>query len=573
MTAMGQADPSAQADAAVAGDVPDDYSTLHCIALRWFVQGDTNADACVAVEYRKAGAADWKPAMNLFRVESAAMEKDAPPEGTTLFAGSIFNLEPGTDYEVKLNLVDPDGGSAEKIIKRTTWAEPVAPAPKRTLHAVPGDGGGSGSADDPFKGLNAARLRPGDLLLLAAGKYDGSYTLPKGTAEAPIVIRGPVEGEAAVIDNGGKGIIIRANRGSHVFLEHLTIQGGGMAMQANGAKNLVVRRCVIRDVDNGIFDDGGAERLFIADNVFTGRVEPGSKPPGEPRAVQLSGSGHVVAYNSCNNWRDAIDTRPPAPRNMDFHNNDVYDLQDDGFELDFSLDNVRVYNNRVTNTSTGISFQPSRGGPNYAIRNVLLMVRGETFKLKLTPTNKKAPDWRVGPHRTSGGVMIHNTAVLPGVPFRVWSNEGPAHYFFLRNNLLVGAVEARNGIDMSMPFRHASMDHDIFVANGLKFFAFMDGERYQSMREFAAKTGMEKHGKLLTSTRGIFVADFKLPQSKDDRYKPDQNVPMIAPRSPAVDAGEVLPTINDGFTGRGPDVGAYERGKDIPHYGPRAMTK
>jgi hypothetical protein len=29
-----------------------------------------------------------------------------------------------------------------------------------------------------------------------------------------------------------------------------------------------------------------------------------------------------------------------------------------------------------------------------------------------------------------------------------------------------------------------------------------------------------------------------------------------------------LPTITDGFAGRGPDLGAYEFGRPVPHYGP-----
>jgi hypothetical protein len=37
----------------------------------------------------------------------------------------------------------------------------------------------------------------------------------------------------------------------------------------------------------------------------------------------------------------------------------------------------------------------------------------------------------------------------------------------------------------------------------------------------------------------------------------------------AVDAGLVLPNINDDYQGTAPDLGAYEYGADMPHYGPR----
>ena len=42
--------------------------------------------------------------------------------------------------------------------------------------------------------------------------------------------------------------------------------------------------------------------------------------------------------------------------------------------------------------------------------------------------------------------------------------------------------------------------------------------------------------------------------------------------SKAIDAGVVLPTINDGFTGKAPDLGALELNQKEPHYGPRWIT-
>jgi len=36
-----------------------------------------------------------------------------------------------------------------------------------------------------------------------------------------------------------------------------------------------------------------------------------------------------------------------------------------------------------------------------------------------------------------------------------------------------------------------------------------------------------------------------------------------------VDAGTRLPNINDDHLGAAPDLGAYELGAPVPHYGPR----
>ena len=42
--------------------------------------------------------------------------------------------------------------------------------------------------------------------------------------------------------------------------------------------------------------------------------------------------------------------------------------------------------------------------------------------------------------------------------------------------------------------------------------------------------------------------------------------------SKAVDAGVAIPTVNDGFVGRAPDLGAIEVGKQSTKYGPRWIT-
>jgi hypothetical protein len=52
-------------------------------------------------------------------------------------------------------------------------------------------------------------------------------------------------------------------------------------------------------------------------------------------------------------------------------------------------------------------------------------------------------------------------------------------------------------------------------------------------------------------------------------YKPDGLDFRLKPGSPAVDAGVVLPSINDDFTGKAPDIGAYESARPVPRYGPR----
>lgn len=52
-------------------------------------------------------------------------------------------------------------------------------------------------------------------------------------------------------------------------------------------------------------------------------------------------------------------------------------------------------------------------------------------------------------------------------------------------------------------------------------------------------------------------------------YKPEDFDFRLKAGSAAINTGVSLPPINDDFTGRAPDLGAYELDRPLPHYGPR----
>ncbi len=60
------------------------------------------------------------------------------------------------------------------------------------------------------------------------------------------------------------------------------------------------------------------------------------------------------------------------------------------------------------------------------------------------------------------------------------------------------------------------------------------------------------------------------PDPNDPQHltKPEDYDFSLAHASAAIDKGAVLPNITDGFTGRAPDLGAFEYGRPLPHYGP-----
>ena len=88
-----------------------DPPTLNCLGFRWYIYGDDDGDGSVTVSYRKAGEHDWKKALPMLRVNREVANWDFRPYACeNLFAGSIFNLDPDTGYEVRCVMHDPDGG-------------------------------------------------------------------------------------------------------------------------------------------------------------------------------------------------------------------------------------------------------------------------------------------------------------------------------------------------------------------------------------------------------------------------------------------------------------------------------
>ena len=203
------------------------YATIHSIGLEWDIQGDANHDATCTVQYRAQGDSAWRQALPLFRVDYAwyyAKEKAASP--TNSFAGSILFLRPCTEYEVQLDIRDPDGGNASRVVTVTTRSIPEIPAGGRTLHVVPGTGGGAGSATDPFRGTATAEAlaRPGDILLLRAGRYGQVVFTKSGEEGGRYIVWKAAEDGAAVFDQ----ITIRAG---FLWLDGLTVR---RAAQTNG---------------------------------------------------------------------------------------------------------------------------------------------------------------------------------------------------------------------------------------------------------------------------------------------------------------------------------------------------
>ena len=103
--------------------------TLVCAGFEWKIYGDNNRNARVAVSFRKKGSLDWHEGHPLLRIGGEKIYGHGQRWVYTtedMFAGSIFNLEPGETYECRFQLTDPDGteGVTEHRATITTKTEP-----------------------------------------------------------------------------------------------------------------------------------------------------------------------------------------------------------------------------------------------------------------------------------------------------------------------------------------------------------------------------------------------------------------------------------------------------------------
>jgi hypothetical protein len=438
--------------------------TLLSLGFEWKISGDDNRNARVDVSYRRKGEPQWRKGLPLLRIQHEQINGGADlfvsvestpdnPNGVApnpwhydtgnMFAGSILNLEPDTEYECGFTLSDPDGvtGAAEKTATVRTRKEPQPAAGGHTYHVYPI--GWEGPKQEPaFTGL-----------------------------------------------------------GNAYFM---------------------------------------GQRHSDHQNVFPPRVQPGD--------IILVHAGLYVADR--------------------FHN-DMYNMGDNCIESDGGAHNIRVFRNRCVNSAQGaLSAQPMFGGPVYFYQNLVYNTPGGGGVLKYADT-------------PAGVLTYQNTFIGEANMGGASSN---VHHL---NNLFLGAQASAAIFALSTYTNYSTSDYngfrpnpkaaDSFVWNSPPFDVKADYDykkklttrRFKTLAEYSKATGQETHSVLLDYD--IFV-HVKMPDESDPQhlYNPEDYDFRLKAGSAAIDAGTLIPTINDDFTGRAPDLGAFEFGKPLPHYGPRS---
>ena len=189
---------------------------------------------------------------------------------------------------------------------------------------------------------------------------------------------------------------------------------------------------------------------------------------------------------------------------------------------------------------------------------------------------------------------MHNTLIAPIKPMLLAASN--VHY---RNNLILGKSDTLETFAVETNTNYSSSDHNGFRPNEGADFVFewstpplsmranFPGEpgalstqqqsqleararerrRFTTLQEYSEATGQDTNSVLVDYDVFVNVA----PPGTDPRtlYRPADFDFRLRAGSAAVDAGVRLPGVNDDFSGRAPDLGAYERDRAVPSYGPR----
>lgn len=549
-------------DAVIPGKLTTPYPTITNLAVKWLIEGDDNLNSVVTVEYRMVGEDSWQKGMPLVRVPAGDAASRTRPvyRWANKHSGSIFDLKPGTEYEIRLRLRDPDGGSAEKTVQAKTRPVP-GPAPDAVMKKV-----------NPRTFWDSLRTaQPGDILLLSPGYYDRWYTKSvierSGEPGRPIVIR--ADRAHKVIGSTFDDLSLEHCR--HVIIEGLTING---PVNLRFAEDVAVRYCTI-NAKYGIIAkrQPGCKNCYIADNVVSyvmpwvnesiGSSSIYGGPANVGEGIEITGPGNVICYNRVSGYRDCISTMEDLwlydQICIDIYNNDIYVGPDDAIEADFCMHNCRIMRNRITNCGMGLSSQPGLGGPNYFIRNVMYNIAMCPFKLE---------------RHSVGNIFLHNTCVKSGDGF--YEHHGQNEYFrtVFKNNLCIGGTgkgkqgrySSGTGLAVSLKGYNSTCEFDY---NGVgtyqsPFKGLIGDQTFTDIEGLHRLTGGSHSVRV---DMGVFAEPVEFPYPAYPEREPADL--RLKAGSAAVDAALYIPNINHNYTGKAPDLGAYELGRGIPHYGPR----
>jgi hypothetical protein len=517
---------------------PTALPTFECVGI---YHPSPDKSAC-QVQYRAAGTTEWRPALDLVFDPRNAEHR-----------GSIVGLRPDTAYEVRLT----HAGQTHVVPVRTRSERfPIG----KTTHV-------------------ASQFTP--LEIKESGTPEGYHLVtPHPQTRATVDVRNQAD-HTIVIDadyvivrglearNAARhGIYIKPGR-KHVIVEDCRIvfwgRIGGPISFGNASNS-----------DSGIYADRGAGHLVFQRNLIENpRGASNDWDTGHPAGPQgislINSSGHnVIRYNEIvttedHGFNDAIGggsnfSNEGSPnRDSDIYGNIIAGVWDDGIESEGANMNVRIWGNYIYRVYQHVATASTSKGPLYVFRNVFGVAR----RTQVDPIGGAMIKTGGRGHFMGGRKFIfHNTALQPRGAFTVFSGHADPNTV-TRNNIFdcPGRLASSQPVDDPGDY-----DYDFYSGNERGRAQERHGVRGKvayvpsHYLEFypAPVTTRVQLGKIPVNLGGKMV---------------EITDPVVTVPNPVIDGGARLPNFNDDFTGRAPDIGAFEVGRPPLRFGRRAVDK
>lgn len=339
----------------------------------------------------------------------------------------------------------------------------------------------------------------------------------------------------------------------------------GCAINLLDSSQVLIQKCEVYYTNSGVWIKGQSNNNTIQDSLFVDDVNHwhfsySKNEEGWNYHDQIetgaaytdgdyTGRGLVVRRNRIEGIFDGSHLGPWEKVNArtsetDFYENIMEGITDDFVETDGFSRNVRIFDNRMNKSLSGISLAQALDGPTWILYNTL-----ENCGISTGTTLESYEGY---PFKTNGGpsprigsgpvFFYHNTA---------WTSDPRSRAMLVKSNVRWKQMVLKNNIwcGKGMGFDKWSGDlsslvwdyDDLYHAAGP--FMKMDKTIYPDLVDVQKAKGWMTHG---ISADPRFVA----PETGDFHLQPN---------SPCIDAGTVLPGINDGrYHGKAPDIGCFE---------------
>ncbi len=454
------------------------------------------------------------------------------------FVGSIVDLKENTEYEV-LAEISVNGVKIKSFKKNVrTWSSEVSVAREIDLSEL--YGGSGGLILSGLKGESNGWIKITDrqgIGIAADNETDSQAVLISDCAYLWIdgidILGGKYHGinltetcdnvriSNCDISGWGRNGTLAENAGKYA-VGYVDADGNRINNDAGicitDATNIVIEKNYIHDSNTKTNAWAGSAEID-GKTVEWSNVHPG----GASGIFVRSGGGLVIRYNDIvgsqeHRFNDAIESNGNGYRDgglakdADVYGNTLAYCQDDGIEMDGGAVNVRVFENRMEETYSGISTAPNRVGPSYVYRNVVHNLQDEFGKNSSAVKAGGGSTYSQGTTFYFYNTFVSNSAFADsafGIHAVGYGSDADRQMYraVTRNNLFYNSWSGRTAIDEKYAADGNSFDYDLAGNTG-------NSPNYGGIFSLLSPNEKEEHGILaLPQFEDLSGSDYRLQES------------------------------------------------------------